>query len=449
MGGKGRFGAVVLLAIALPAGRAQAKSEPGTLASGNGTSCFMSARGDMWCWGRNDAGQLGDGTTIDRLTPIFEGGSMDEIAAGDRNVCRFSSAGAAPSLACAGANEFGQIGDGTTIERHAFTPVNALGGQTIVGLTAGDTPCATNYIANASPGNQTYCWGSNQFGSVGDGTTTDRSSPVPIFSGGFNPRTSGGGGHACVTTSAFIANWCWGNNVDDALGLGAGAGSMSTVPVHIVSLPSNVFAPTDLAIGVHHDCFISGLAVWCWGLNDHGQLGDGTTVSSSVPVQVLGIDTSVWGPTAVWVSPSGGFSCAVVGDTFSAIGQAYCWGRNDRGQLGDGTTTERHVAALVVGLDNLVGQVVPGEDHACAYSHDKLSATELVRCWGANDHGQMGDGTTTDRPTPVSLTFTKPAVAVPALGGLPSVALVIIFAAAGALAVNLRRRRRLRETSRD
>lgn len=215
---------------------------------------------------------------------------------------------------------------------------------------------------------------------------------------------------------------------------------MSTVPVQI-SLPgggpANSF--TALSVGVDHNCMIAADGtVWCWGLNDHGQLGDGTTVLRSTPVQVVGFPAGTL--DGIWVSPSGGFTCAAISEP-GFNHRAFCWGRNDRGQLGDGTTTERHVPTLVIGLDNIVFEVVPGQDHACAYSRGGTATTEFVRCWGANDHGQVGDGTSTDRATPVQLTFAVAAPSVPARGSVPMLALVLAFAAAGAFTLGGSRRR--------
>jgi serine/threonine-protein kinase len=114
----------------------------------------------------------------------------------------------------------------------------------------------------------------------------------------------------------------------------------------------------------------------------------------------------------------------------------YCWGRNDRGQLGDGTTAERHTPVKVVGSGGFgpLRDIAVGTNHACAYEGN-TPATEGAFCWGANDHGQVGDGTTVDRSTPVALTF---AAAVPALGAPAMAALAVALLLAGAFAVRLR-----------
>jgi alpha-tubulin suppressor-like RCC1 family protein len=132
--------ALVMLVAMLPAWRAQAGAIE-TIASGNGTSCVIFGNGNMWCWGRNDAGQLADGTTTDRPNPIFVAGTVHLAALADRNVCRWTFGGSGPGYGCAGANEFGQIGDGTTIERHAFTAPSTFMNLNLAirTFTAGDT----------------------------------------------------------------------------------------------------------------------------------------------------------------------------------------------------------------------------------------------------------------------------------------------------------------------
>jgi alpha-tubulin suppressor-like RCC1 family protein len=434
----------VVVMVALATGRAYA-GQPWVLTAGNGTSCFSGSVG-MWCWGRNDVGQLGDGTTTDRPSPVRYSFAPQWISAGDRNVCHSDFYGT--PVYCSGANDHGQIGDGTTTERHGFTQVSTLSALAVGAagyFTAGDTFCIEDWNTT-STGDAVnagiYCWGANQFGTVGDGTTTDRSSSALILPAGHNVASSGGGGHACAYTyeNSTVELWCWGNNVDDSLGLGPNAGPMSTTPVQ-VSVPGGFKSlPNDLAVGVHHSCAISADSkLWCWGLNDHGQLGDGTTNSSAMPVQVQPPGTDPF--NQVWVSPSGGFTCATAGY------QTYCWGRNDRGQLGDGTTTEHHAPTTQVILPEASGnvtqyQIAVGENHACSFIQG-IKNSMWFRCWGANDHGQIGDGTTVDRPVPALLTLAPiappPTTSVPSSDGKSRTMLLAGLLVAGMLAWRQRR----------
>src|SRR5439155_98946 len=141
--------------------------------------------------------------------------------------------------------------------------------------------------------------------------------------------------------------------------------------------------------------------IYCWGANTHGQLGDGTTTDRSTPVA---LSTSV----VQWAQVSAGpnFACAVAG-SWASSAKPYCWGANDRGQVGDGTTTERHAPVVISVSLSQFRQVSTGPDYACAVVGSTGSTTTgQIYCWGANGRGQLGDGTTTDRSTPVALSTT-------------------------------------------
>jgi alpha-tubulin suppressor-like RCC1 family protein len=154
-----------------------------------------------------------------------------------------------------------------------------------------------------------------------------------------------------------------------------------------------------LGVGTTHTCAIMGDAhLWCWGHNEYGQLGDGTTTNRALPVQVNGLSLV----TAVAVSAKGQFTCAMDRSL-----NAYCWGRNDHGQLGDGTTVSRSTAAPVLGGMQTL-DIVAGTNHACLAAAQ--SSSTAWYCWGGNEHGQLGDGTTTDRLAPI---HTGPGVPLP------------------------------------
>lgn len=194
---------------------------------------------------------------------------------------------------------------------------------------------------------------------------------------------SAGEVHTCAVTEPGMA-WCWGYNGQGQLGHGTTAST--SVPAMIKGLTEVV----DIAAGKLHSCAITAKGeAWCWGHNAHGQLGDGSTTASLVPVRVSGLEDVM----AIAVGES--FSCAVT----ATEGKAWCWGANAAGQLGNGTTTPSLVPVEVQGLADLTTiDAAFYEAHACA-----RDATGRGWCWGRNDHGQLGDGSTISRSTPVAV----------------------------------------------
>lgn len=236
------------------------------------------------------------------------------------------------------------------------------------------------------------CWGGNAFGSIGDGTTTDRLVPTAVGSISGIESVSGGWGHTCAVTGAGAVK-CWGNNWAGQLGDGT-SGGISTTPLDVSGLGSGV---SVVSAGVFHTCAVTDAGgAKCWGANDKGQLGDGTTNGSSTPVDVVGLSSGVVAVATSWRS-----TCALTGD-----GGVKCWGHNNVGQLGDGTTIDRLTPVDVDGLTAGVLAIsaeggtpdsIDGS-HACA-----VTASGGVKCWGYNGVGQLGDGTTTSRPAPVDV----------------------------------------------
>jgi alpha-tubulin suppressor-like RCC1 family protein len=350
----------------------------GYLASGGYHTCALTSAGHMQCWGYNNYGQLGDGTTTNRLAPVSVvnlASGVAAIAAGYSHTCALLSTG---GVQCWGYNYYGQLGDGTTTDRLALVSVVGLASG-VVAITAGEFhTCALLLTGGAQ------CWGYNGHGQLGDGTTTQRLAPdsvVGLASG--VAAIASGGYHTCALTSAGAVQ-CWGYNYYGQLGDGTTTDRLA--PVSVVGLASGVVAITA---GDLHTCallFTGGAQ--CWAYNGYGQLGDGTTTQRLAPDSVVGLATGV---AAIEAGIS--HTCALL-----STGGVQCWGYNGYGQLGDGTTTQRLAPTSVAGLASGVAAIAAGNYRTCA-----LLFTGGAQCWGYNGHGQLGDGTTTDRPVPTSV----------------------------------------------
>ena len=197
-------------------------------------------------------------------------------------------------------------------------------------------------------------------------------------------QISAGGGHTCAVTTAGGAK-CWGDNGYGRLG--DGTTTSRTTPVDVVGLTSGV---AQISAGRNHTCAVTTAGgAKCWGYNGHGRLGDGTTTNRTTPVDVVGLTAGV-------AQISGGLyhTCAV-----TTAGGAKCWGNNGFGRLGDGTTTNRTTPVDVVGLTSGVAQISASFRQTCV-----VTTAGGAKCWGANEYGQLGDGTTTNRNTPVDVT---------------------------------------------
>ena len=374
----GLAGAVVLVVVAaaglVSAAATGARASVGApvtaIATGGAHSCALAADGTVSCWGKDDAGQLGNGlvTTSATSTPVTVVGlsGVTAITAGTGHTCALTTD---RTVHCWGDNSAGQLGDGTTT--NSATPVSVVGLSGVTAITAG-----FGHTCALTADQTVHCWGDNYDGQLGDGTKwTNSATPVTVVGLSGVTAITAGYANSCALTRDGTAH-CWGNNWT----------SSSLTPVTVPGL-SGV---TAITAGWYHSCALTGDGLaHCWGENDYGQLGDGSTVNSVAPVVVSGL-TSVTAITAGY-----GNSCAV-----TRGGTGYCWGANYYGQLGNGTTsqTANPVPGVVSGLAGVTAvSLDAGSSHACA-----LTAAHTVHCWGYNYSGQLGDGTTTNRTTAVA-----------------------------------------------
>jgi alpha-tubulin suppressor-like RCC1 family protein/subtilisin family serine protease len=343
----------------------------GVAAMGAGwtSTCAVTSSGAAMCWGRNDQGQLGDGTTINRSTPVDVVGLASgtvAVGGGEQHNCALTASG---GVKCWGRNLEGQLGDGTRTQRLTPADVHGLASGMLELAIGGDHGCAR------TAGGGVKCWGRNRFGQLGDGFPTVFSTLKPVVGLEVGVAAIATGWlHSCALTVGGGVK-CWGDNTYGQVGDGSTTDRLE--PVDVAGLGSGVAA---IALGDFHSCALTGAgAVLCWGQNDQGQVGDGSTTNRSTPVAVVGL-----GSDAAAVAAGTAHSCAA-----TTGGGARCWGRNFRSQLGDNGLTNRSTPVDVAVLTN-VAEIAPGGEFSCA-----RSSGGGVKCWGANDSGQVGKGTIT------------------------------------------------------
>jgi len=339
----------------------------GTVSAGTTHSCAVTIGGGVKCWGSNWYGELGNNTTISSSVPVDVVGLSFVVAvsAGENFSCAVTEAGAA---SCWGYNGNGELGNGSTTPSRV--PVGVSGIGTVTAISAGSFHSCAVTSAGA-----VKCWGRNSNGQLGDGTTARSLVPVAVTGLGSGvDAVAPGSSYTCAVTSAGGVK-CWGYNANGQLGDGTTTESLS--PVDVVGLTTGVDAVA--AAGSHACALTTAGAVSCWGLNLFGQLGNGTTTSSQIPVGVVGL-----GSGASAIAAGGSYSCAV-----AAAGVVSCWGSNPYGGLGDGTTADSAVPVGVVGLGAGASTVTAGNDHSCA-----VTTAGTVKCWGHNQFGELGNGTT-------------------------------------------------------
>ncbi|MGH7515011.1 MAG: RCC1 domain-containing protein [Gemmatimonadales bacterium] len=304
------------------------------MSSGWMRTCGVTTDNRGYCWGNNDEGYLGDGTTTNRTAPT----------------------------AVAGGLRFRQISTGA-----AFT----------CGVT-------TDF--------QAYCWGFGGRGDLGNGGTDEHDSPVAVAGGHQFRQVGAGFDHACGLTYPDNRVYCWGGNADGQLGIGNRSGP-DVCPYGVCSVKPVPIASTltfrQVTAGWSHACAVTtDDRLFCWGLNSSGQVGDSTSIfRRATPSRV--------GRSQRWKLAAGGrdFTCAV-----TTAEQAFCWGNGRLGQIGNGHAYLSFWPRPVAGK-HAFRRVTAGGDHACGET-----PSNGAWCWGANPAGTLGDGTTTGSLIPVAVT---------------------------------------------
>ena len=395
------------------------------ISAGGFQTCSLLSDHTVDCWGLNDAGQLGTAGTSNSSSPVQVEGiggtgtlsNATQISAGESHICALLSG---DTVSCWGYYYYGQIGNGVVGGGQAV-PVQVPGIATAASISAsgGNYPAQGGNVCAILSDGTVKCWGHNDYGQLGDGT---------VAANGFTDQVKGVGGTGTLAdvtqvsvsyynTCALIQGGtidCWGDNGSGQLGDGVadhgvkssnGYDDVSPTPVQV----SGISTAIQVSVGWRFACaLLADQTVKCWGVNWNGQLGDGTTTSSSTPVQVVGVGGTGTLSNVTQISTAGDdpHICALISG-----GTVKCWGENSAGQLGNGTKNDSSTPVTVVGVGGTgtlsnVTQLSSGGSRTCA----QLS-NGAATCWGQNYYGGLGDGLYIDSSTPVAVSVISNVVA--------------------------------------
>ncbi len=315
---------------------------------------------------------LGPGATAAEAAPKVV---LKAITPGFVHTCALTTKGA---VKCWGNNTNGELGNGTVVDSAVPVGVSGLG-KNVKAISAG-----SYFTCALTTKGAVKCWGSNSYGQLGDNTTTDATKPVTVYGLTKGVKAISAGNYfACALTTKGAVK-CWGSGNYGQLGNGAKVNSAK--PVAVSGLGKGIKA---LGAGGYHACALTTKgAPKCWGYNAEGQLGDNTKVDSAVPVPVYSLTKGIKALAA------GSYTtCAL-----TTKNTVKCWGYNGDGELGDGTKTSSLKPVLAGGLGKKVKAITYGDIHGCA-----LNTSGVVKCWGYNGYGGLGDNTTTSSSTPVEV----------------------------------------------
>lgn len=347
------------------------------LAAGGAHTCGLLQDGDVLCWGWNQNGQIGNGvggSARDVVTPspVITLLDVNSVAIGERHICAGTQNS---SVACWGDNSIGQLGTGVFSDVSSLTVPQRVG-LAVAGLA---TTVGTNHACALLSSTELACWGSNEFGQIGNGFSGSISNTaVPNFVSGLIGVSdfASGGQSNCAIVSGEV--YCWGDNQYAQIGQPTvGVGDIRSTPTK-VSLLADMRAVT---IGKTHACALSNSGlVYCWGRNNQRQLGGFEGEISDTPMLVQGVSD------VVQISAGDDHTCAVTAQL-----NLYCWGSNNMGQRGVMSIDTPNIPNRI-DIPNVL-QVVTGSAHTCIFNGNS------VVCWGSNDHGQIGIGEVSETPS--------------------------------------------------
>lgn len=342
-----------------------------TVSAGYAHTCGLAEGGIAYCWGSNVGGAVGDGTTTDRLVPTEVTGGLrfSSIGVGENHTCALTTDGAAY---CWGVDPLTLLGGGPL--SFDSLPQAVPGGRQLESLAVG-----THHTCALDADGAAWCWGLNRNGQLGDSTSMGRDEPTRVRGGHLFRALAAGEATCGIELDGTV--YCWGRNPSDC--------QCTFVPQ--VAAAGYAFNTVTVA---GHACGLDEAGVaFCWGENISGQIGDGSNTNRPDPTAVLGdlrfsdISAGRFG------------TCALEED-----GDAFCWGSNPSGFLGNGTSNTQSDGPTAVLGGMRFRSISAGSNHTCA-----IDESGELWCWGWNFFGQLGDGTTEDKHVPGAVLRPRPA----------------------------------------
>jgi alpha-tubulin suppressor-like RCC1 family protein len=396
--------------------------------SGGSSVCALSSvssGGGVFCWGANTNGMLGNGGAANSYLPV----AVLAGAQGSGNLSNITSVTVGNDFACAltvssevfcwGTNGSGSLGNGG-VPINSSTAVQVLGGAQGSGkLFAVSAIAGGTDFACALSSENVFCWGLNVDGELGNNSTALSGIPVQVLAGAQSgvagakltdiTAISLGENQACgaEVQSGGLA-FCWGSNVSGQLGDNATAAAGPSTPVLVqdVGGGGDLSGIIAVAAGGRHTCALrSSSGVYCWGDGSLGQLGNNNTLESNSPVAVLGVGGVGFLTGVSSIAAGDSHTCAIANSDGTNLDVVYCWGDGLDGDLGNNATIQANVPVEVVGVGGVgvlsgILSITAGAGHTCA-----LSSVGAVYCWGSNTQGALGasaPGAQSSVPVPVA-----------------------------------------------
>lgn len=370
------------------------------IAVGGSYGCRIAYNDQLYCWGSNVNGRLGNNSTVNSSNPVrvdmsgvLSGKTIKKVSAGYTSTCAIASD---DKVYCWGENLYGKLGF-NSLAAESIVPVavdtsTVMNGKNIVDISVGiHHACAVDSLGDA------YCWGYGATGALGNNSTTTSRFPVivnkaGVLSGKNITSIVAAGVYTCAIASGDA--YCWGQGTDGKLGDGLNTQSAVPVAVSKAGVLSGKTVTSISASGYHTCVIASDNYVYCWGQGASGQMGNGSGAGSAVPVRA-GESGLLAGKSIKSIASGYYFTCAVTTED-----KIYCWGSNGNGQLGNNSNTNVNSPVFVddngVLSSKNMSYIVCGHNSTCAIDEENNSY-----CWGSNVSGQLGNGNTTTSWVPV------------------------------------------------